>query len=464
MRLLSITSFDRKRAVTAAVFCAAIAVVLMFFSGSRTVVAAPLPAADYIVVYKASVADSSSATDRRAAKQGFIAKFKYGSALKGFAATLTAAQASRLAADANVDFIQRDTQMYASGYVPLLAGDAMPTGIRRTAAGIASPSSQVHATANANVAVIDTGINLKHPDLNVGTGKNCISSSSSATADDDNGHGSHVAGTIAAKNNGSGVTGVAPGTRVHPVKVLNSSGSGSTAQVICGIDWVAQNAASLNIKVANMSLGGSGSNDNNCGNTNNDAQHKAVCRLTAAGVTLVVAAGNSNVNFATSTPASYPEALTVTALSDSDGLPGALGPAPSCRSGELDDRPASFSNFAVAASEQAHTIAAPGVCIYSTSKKSGGGWFSKTKYNNYATLSGTSMASPHMAGSVALCIGNGGLPGPCAGMTPAQVVQKMRVDAAARTTATPSYGFTGDPLHSPIAGKVFDFMQWDGGY
>lgn len=110
---------------------------------------------------------------------------------------------------------------------------------------------------------------------------------------DGNGHGTHVAGTIGARYNGSGVVGVAPGIRLYSVRVLNNAGSGSTASVVCGIDWVTKNAAKLAIKVANMSLGGGGSDDGNCGNTNNDAMHKAICSSVAAGVTYVVAAGTA---------------------------------------------------------------------------------------------------------------------------------------------------------------------------
>jgi subtilisin family serine protease len=105
-----------------------------------------------------------------------------------------------------------------------------------------------------NVAVIDTGIDLTHPDLQAVNGTNCVSPG--APAQDDNGHGTHLAGTIAARNNGSGVTGMVPGTTVYAVKVLNAAGSGRESQFICGVDWVTANAARLNIKVANVSLGG----------------------------------------------------------------------------------------------------------------------------------------------------------------------------------------------------------------
>ena len=232
--------------------------------------------------------------------------------------------------------------------------------------------------------------------------------------------------------------------------MLNSAGSGTWSQVICGIDWVTANTAALNIKVANMSLGGSGSNDNNCGNTNADALHKAICNSTAAGVTYVVAAGNSAADFAGFVPAAYPEALTVTAMSDSDGSPGGTGGAPTCRTGETDDAFATFSNFAVSTTESNHTIAGPGVCILST-------WLS----GGYNTISGTSMASPHLSGTVALCIGNGGTAGPCAALTPRQIIQKIRSDA--RSTTVPGYGFAGDP-NSPVAGKYFGYLARAGGY
>ncbi len=304
-----------------------------------------------------------------------------------------------------VEFVSPDLEVHAVGSVPLQAGDSAPTGIRRIDAASATTARQA---STVNVAVIDTGIDLSHPDLNAASGKNCVSSSSPPR--DDNGHGTHVAGTIGAKNTGSGVVGVVPGTLQYAVKVLNSSGSGTWSQVICGIDWVTANASALNIKVANMSLGGGGSNDNNCGNSNNDALHKAICNSTAAGVTYVIAAGNSNANFASSVPASYPEVLTVTAMTDSDGLGGALGGAPTCRSGEQDDRYASFSNYANSSTDRNHTIAGPGTCIYST-------WVSGSTHT-YNTISGTSMATPHVAGSVALCFGDGGAAGPCDGHDP----------------------------------------------
>src|SRR4029079_1280910 len=170
-------------------------------------------------------------------------------------------------------------------------------------------SAAANAAATA-VAVIDTGSG-PHADLNIAGGVNCQTGKSFS---DGNGHGTHVAGTIGAINNGSGVVGVAPGIPIYSVRVLDNRGSGRFSDIICGIEWVTANASRLNIKVTNMSLGGAGTDDGNCGNTNGDALHKAICSSAAAGVTYVVAAGNDGANMAGSVPPSYKQRTSVAAV------------------------------------------------------------------------------------------------------------------------------------------------------
>src|SRR5437588_2493497 len=399
----------------------------------------------YVVVYKDTVVDPAATTAQLQTQLGFNAPLRYQAALKGFAAVLTDTQRTQLAANPTVAYVTSDQPVKASGLVPVASGETVPPGIRRVGA---ASLTQAHQASTAAVAVIDSGVDLANADLNVTSGTNCVTTG--ASAQDDNGHGTNVAGILAAKNTGSVVTGAAPGTKVYSVKVLNSRATGTLSQILCGIDWVTANAAALNIKVANMSIEGTGTNDGNCGNTNNDAWHKAICRSVAAGVTYVVSAGNSKTNFSSTVPAAYPEVLTSTAMSDTDGAAGSKGAAPSCKSGEKDDTYATYSNYAVSSADIAHTVAAPGTCV--VGDKIGGGT---------TTYYGTSQAAPHVAGTVALCLGSGGVVGPCNGLSPAQIVSKIRSDASAY--ATLSTGFSGDPLR-PITGKYFGYLDYAGGY
>ncbi|WP_445082616.1 S8 family serine peptidase [Candidatus Nitrosotenuis sp. DW1] len=192
------------------------------------------------------------------------------------------------------------------------------------------------------------------------------------TANDDNGHGSHVAGIVAAKDDSNGVVGVAPGARLWAVKVLDRNGSGSLSNVIKGIDYVTANAAQID--VANMSLGGE---------FTSSSLNSALSKSVAAGVTYVVAAGNSAKDAQTFSPANHPDVIAVSAIVDTDGKCGEFGASTSYGA---DDTFAIFSNFGSVVD-----MAAPGVNIYSTYKS-----------GTYATLSGTSMASPHVAGAAAL--------------------------------------------------------------
>jgi subtilisin len=385
----------------------------------------------WIVTYEPSAGSVDAETNARERAEGFDTTQRFHRAVRGFAAHLSPDQVADLRADPEVATVTPDRPVEAA---------STPTGVRRI--GAVTGTGTARGASTSAVAVIDTGIDLDHPALNAHPGVDCTNTGSS---DDDEGHGTHVAGTIGARDTGNGVVGVAPGTNLYAVKVLDSHGSGYDSQVICGLDWVAQHANSLNIRVANMSLGGSGVKST-CG-TNVDPLHEAVCRATNAGVSLVVAAGNSGRDFGQTpvdTPAWFPEVLTVTAMSDGDGLAGGLH-SPTCMSGETDDSFASFSNFAVLDADAAHTIAAPGVCILSTYP--GGA---------YATGSGTSMATPHVAGEVALCLGENGSSGACAGRTPTQIVSGMRADAQQAATGGLG-GFAGDPAHV-ISNRFYGYL------
>ena len=399
----------------------------------------------YIVVYEKAVDAPRAKTDKLEKEHGFKSRLRYGRVVKGFAASMSERKADQLRAEAGVDIVVADRAVHASATVA--PGELVPADVRRIGA---ATTTAAHSASTANVAVIDTGIDLAHPDLNAVAGRNCLGTGAPL---DDNGHGTHVAGSIGARNTGAGTVGVAPGTKLFAVKVLDAAGDGTWSSIICGIDWAAATRTDADpandIAVANLSLGGTGSPVGTCPSTT-DPLHRSVCAATAAGVTLVVAAGNDGWDFdyapAPDVPAVYPEVLTVSAMSDSDGRSGQLGPAPACRAGEADDRYASYSNFAATAGGAAHLIAAPGTCV--TSSARGGG---------QAVMSGTSMAAPHVAGAVALCLGEGTQAGPCAGLAPAQVIAKVRADAATYNQQTTGFGFTGDPLR-PVTGASFGYL------
>ena len=428
------------------------ATALMIFAAAPAAPASSGSAQPYIVVFRATVADPSLVAGQLGKALGFTPTFVYRSALKGFAAPLPVAALSAIRSDSRVSFVEPDTPMRAAECTaPLQSSQCVPNwALRVNADSSSTRSGDGTGSVNVNVAVIDTGIDFTHPDLNVAGGVNCTSGKGFG---DPNGHGTIVAGIIGAKDNSFGVVGTAPGANLYAVRVLNKQGSGSKSQVLCGVDWVTATRTDADpgndIAVANMSLAGTGSDDGNCGNTKKDVLHQAICASTAAGVTYVVAAGNASADFQNVAPAAYDEVLTATAMCDNDGQPGGLGPATCLSSGQADDAYAFFSNFATLATDQAHTIDAPGVFITSTT----------TGDTYVAGEAGTSFASPVVAGTVALCIASG----PCAGLTPAQIVQKIVNDAAAYNQANPGYGFTGDPIR-PVTGKYFGYLIHTGSY
>lgn len=360
----------------------------------------------YIVVFKDGVNASQAASDIARAN-GLGLQHVYNYALHGFAATIPDTRLDAVKNDARVEVVVQDRYVsidhctpghpqHCETPTPPPGGgtQTIPTGILRINGILSSTvSGNGSGSVNVDVAVIDTGIDLTHPDLNVVGGVNCSTGSSYK---DGHGHGSHVAGTIGALDNDFGVVGVAPGARLWAVRVLNNAGSGSWSSIICGVDWVTANAST--IEVANMSLGGTGT-EAGC---NDNGMQEAICNSVAAGVTYVVAAGNESDDAANHVPAAYDQVITVSALADFNGEPGG-GAASTCRS-DVDDTFANFSNFGSDVD-----IIAPGVCIESTWK--GGG---------YNTISGTSMASPHVAGAAALYKANN------PGASPAQVQNALQ--------------------------------------
>ncbi|MDP3968925.1 MAG: S8 family serine peptidase [Nocardioides sp.] len=346
------------------------------------------PLGDYIVVLDDD-ATAGRVAQRHADRLGLTVGHVYSAALQGYSARMPAAAVPLLEALPQVQSVEADRPVRTTA-------QSTPTGIARTLA-TQSPTASIDGVddrVDVDVAVIDTGVQLNHPDLNVYRPGAKACGLLNLSADDAQGHGTHVAGTIGALDNGTGVVGVAPGARIWPVRVLNALGTGSTSDVICGIDHVAANADE--IEVANMSLGGAGTDYGSCG-AGRDAMHKAICNAVDAGVTFVVAAGNESSDAATSTPAAYDEVITVSALADFDGRPGGLG-QPTCRT-DVDDTFADFSNYGADVD-----LIAPGVCIESTWLRGG-----------YNTISGTSMASPHVAGGAALYLARN------PGASPAQV-------------------------------------------
>jgi subtilisin len=402
----------------------------------------PIVPGQFIVVLNRGFDPAQVASDHAA-----VPLHVYRVASRGFAARLSNAQANALRSDPRVNNVVADRKITTAAKPGTGGGgtvEVIPTGIKRISAETVNESPTIASTI---VAIIDTGIDLDHPDLNVS--EDCWFSAygpKRVDTDDGNGHGTHVAGIVAAKaNNSIGVRGVAPGATLCPVKVLDNSGSGAWSDMIAGVDYVTNRRlefndgsldgdAGINIKVANMSVGGCANvifmwcvaepppGNNSCGVVNGiveDPLHQAICKSTAAGVVYSVAAGNDGEDALYFVPAAYPEVITVSAIADYNGKGGGGAKAPrGCNYGP-DDSLASFSNYGATID-----IAAPGACILSTYK--GGG----TK-----TLSGTSMATPHVTGAIAL--------------VPLDLVNYSSRDAAVNALGKKSQasycGFSGDP-------------------
>jgi serine protease len=314
----------------------------------------PIPD-EYIVVFRDDVRDVPGLARGLAGAHGASVRFTYEHAIRGFAGRMPAQAAAALARNPNVAYVEQDQEVSI---------DATQTGAtwgldRIDERDLPRDGNYVYNTTASNVTayIIDTGILPTHTDFGgrVASGGYTAIGDGRGTADC-NGHGTHVAGTV-----GGATWGVAKGVSLVAVRVLGCNGSGTTSGVIAGVNWVAANAAKP--AVANMSLGGGASS------TLDNAVNNAV----SAGVTFAVAAGNSGANACNYSPARAASAITVGATTSSDAR-------------------ASYSNYG-----SCLDVFAPGSSITSA------WWTSSTATN---TISGTSMASPHVAGVAALYLGD----------------------------------------------------------
>lgn len=409
-----VSRYLRARAGRVAVAAVVVVASLTVVATSGGAAAAPA-AADYVVV----LADGTNPIFA-AARFGVVPTAVYTSALSGYSATLTGKQFAKISADAATVSVEAD-ETFSVGDPPAAPPETQPAQAVQDQleriGGLESPTAHVDGVderVDVDIAVLDTGIDSTHPDLNVVGGVNCSSGKGYEDVDPVDGHGTMVGGFAAAIDNSIGVVGVAPGARLWAVRVMNKRGNGTNSQLICGIDWVTRHADVID--VANMSLGDFTNRlGGACGTKKVKALHKAICRSVARGVTYVAAAGNYSVDAALFVPAAYPEVIAVSAMADNDGMPGGLGGAMWCLD-DLDDTFAWFSNYGAVVD-----LAAPGVCTVSTYPGGLYGWGS-----------GTSYATPLVAGAAALYLANH----PDA--TPAQVRQAL-VDRREQTA------FADDP-------------------
>jgi subtilisin family serine protease len=327
----------------------------------------------YIVVFKDGVQRPAAAANEHARANGLQLRFVYTSAIKGYAAVIPNDRAlQRVENDPRVDYVEHDQVVRAEEQV-------LPWGMNRIDADISStlagngtadvgtnPDNTPQDVRNVHAYIIDTGIDTDHTDLNVGIHVN--PSGAGGGNEDCNGHGTHVAGTVAAIDNTQDVVGVAPDAPLTAVKVLGCSGSGSTSGVIEGVDWVTQNAQKP--AVANMSLGGGVS----------QAEDDAVRKSADSGIFYSIAAMNNGANACNYSPARAGRTKNADGTWNKDN--GIMTVAATNSSNEE----ASWSNYGPCVD-----IWAPGVNVKST--KLGGGT---------TLMSGTSMAAPHVGGGGAL--------------------------------------------------------------
>ncbi|MFF3453405.1 S8 family serine peptidase [Streptomyces sp. NPDC002730] len=363
-------------------------------------------AGSYIVTLDESAPDAGSKAGKALAQEyGAKIKKTYDAALNGYAVELSEAQAKKFAADPAVESVVQNRVFKATGTQP-----SPPSwGLDRIDQK-ALPLNQSYTypdTAGEGVTayIIDTGVRITHSDFGGRASYGYDAIDNDNTAQDGNGHGTHVAANVAGSSYG-----VAKKAKVVGVRVLDNSGSGTTAQVVAGIDWVTQNA--VKPAVANMSLGGG----------IDTALDTAVRNSIASGVTYAVAAGNDGANASNYSPARVAEAITVGSTTSTDAR-------------------SSFSNYG-----SALDIFAPGSSITSA-------WNTSDTATN--TISGTSMATPHVTGAAALYLAGNKT------ATPAQVSAALASAATSGVVGSPGTGSPNRLLYvgtgdTPPPGKKFE--------
>ncbi|WP_055625555.1 S8 family peptidase [Streptomyces hirsutus] len=339
----------------------------------------------FIVTLKADRAKSGSAEGRAVAKKyGAEIERTYTKALNGYEIEASEAEAKRLAADPAVASVVQNRTFHTTATQtnpPSWGLDRIDQANLPLNSSYTYPDS---AGQGVTAYIIDTGVHISHSDFGGRASHGYDAVDNDNVAQDGNGHGTHVAGTVAGT-----AYGVAKKADIVGVRVLNNAGSGTTAGVVAGIDWVARNA--VKPAVANMSLGGGA----------DSVLDAAVRNAINAGITFVVAAGNESTNASTKSPARVTEAITVGATTSTDAR-------------------ASYSNYGSVVD-----IFAPGSSITSS-------WHTGNTATN--TISGTSMASPHVAGAAALHLAAN----PSA--TPAQVSSALTSAATSGVVGNPGTG------------------------